>query len=316
MPMNHDQIRMEIDPLYSAIAQEYAPNEFNAGAALFPDVQVFSRSGKIPFWGKEAFMVEDTERAPGTITKRTGLVYSSKTFALIDHAMDAVVAIEDMEEANAVPGIDLAAPNINLTQHKIMLSLEKEKADLSTSVSAYPAGHTATLAGTDRWDDYANSDPQADVEAGINAIEDAEGVTPNTCVMSVKTYRVLKKHPKVIAYVKGIGVEVTKINTRHIAEYLDVDEVTVTKARFTAADGTFQYFWGADVVLAYVNKNPTSNKIRSYGYTFKNKGYPFVKAPWFDKTCDSWIYGTKDCRKPYMTANACGYLLKDVITIS
>lgn len=311
--MNHSQIRLGIDPLLSKHAQSYAPNELVAGNALFPHVPVSSRSGKIPMWGKEAFQIEDTERAPGAITKRTGLAYSAQTFALVDHALNASVAIEDLEEAKAVPKFDLAAPNVNLTQDKILLSLEKEKAELSTDVSVYPAGHSVTLSGTSQWSDYANSDPAADVETAINAIEDAEGVEPNVCVMSTLTFRKLKHHPKVIDYHKGLGVNVTKINGEQLADYLGVEKVVVTKAHYTDENGDNQYFWGKDVVLAYVNPNPTSNKIRSFGYTYQLNGYPFVKKPWFDENSDSWIYGTKDSRKPYLTAAACGYLIKDAI---
>ncbi len=313
MPMNQAQIRMGVDPLLSALAQEYAPNEYNAGNALFPHVPVKSRSGKIPMWGKEAFQIEDTERAPGTVTKRTGIAYSSQTFGLIDHALNAPVAVEDMEEAEAVPSIDLAEPSINITQDKILLSLEKEKADLSTNAALYPASNTITLAGGAQWSDYVNSDPAGDVETAINAIEDAEGVVPNVCVMSTLVARKLRKHTKVIDYIKGIGMNITKVTNAQLADYLGVDEVVITKAHYTDTAGNNQYFWGKDVVLAYVNKNPKSNKVRSYGYTYQKTGYPFVKKPWFDNDSDSFIYGTKDCRKPFLTAVSCGYLIKSAI---
>lgn len=313
MPMNHSQIRLGVDPIYSELAQEYAPNEFTAGNALFPHVQVKSRSGKIPMWGKEAFQIEDTERAPGTVTRRTGVAYSSTTFALIDHALNSPVAVEDMEEAQDVPGVDLVMPAVNITQSKILLSLEKEKADLSTNAALYPAAHTVTLAGGAQWSDYVNSDPAADVETAINAIEDAEGVKPNVVVMSSLVARKLKHHTKVLDYIRGIGVNITKITAAQLADYLDVDEVVITSAHYTDASGNNQYFWGKDVVLAYVNKNPKSNKVRSYGYTYQKNGYPFVKKGWFDENSDSWIYGTKDCRKPFMTAVSCGYLIKSAI---
>lgn len=313
--MNHNQIRLGVNPVLTTLAQEYAPNMFNAGAALFPSVPVKSRSGKIPMWGKEAFQIVDTERAPGTVTGRVGLAYSSLTFALVDHALNSTVAVEDMEEAAATtaPGVDLAQPAVNLTQDKIMLSLEKERADLSTNASVYPAGHTVTLAGNDQWSDYVNSDPAADIETAINAIEDAEGVIPNRCVMSTIVARKLRRHPKVIDYIKGIGMNITQVTNAQIADYLGVDEVVITTAHYTDSSGNNQYFWGKDVVLAYVNPNPTSNKIRSYGYTYQLERYPFVKNAWFDEDSDSWVFGTKDCRKPFLTAASCGYLIKDAI---
>jgi len=313
MPMTHSQIRLGVDPIQSKLAQSYAPNIFNAGSALFPNVPVNSRSGKIPMWGKEAFQIVDTERAPGTVTKRTGLAYSSQTYALIDHALNAPVAVEDMEEAAAVPGIDLATPSVQLTQDKIMLSLEKEKADLSTTVAAYPVANTTTLSGTSQWSDYVNSDPADDFDTASQAIEDAEGVPPNTCVMSVVTARVLRRHPDVIDYVKAIGANLTKVTDQQLADFIGVENLVITSAHYTDTSGANQYFWGKDVVLAYVNQNPTSNKVRSYGYTYNLKGYPFVKQPWFDENSDSWIYGTKDCRKPVLTAAGCGYLIKDAV---
>lgn len=311
MPMNNSQSRLGIDPLLTKLTQKYHPNTFNAGSALFPTVDVQSRTGRIPMWGKEAFQLQDTERAPGTVIKQINFAYSSDTFSLLDHALDSVVPVETMQEAGKVPKINLALPAVQLTMDNILLTLEKEKSDLSTDVGVY-GGNSVTLSGTAQWSD-TNSDPLHDIDVAIAAIEDAEGVTPNVCVMSVLTYRKLKAHPKVQDYCKRTNRNVETLKNSLLAEYFGVDKVVVTTSHYTDANGNNQYLWAKDVVLAYVNHTPLSNQVRSYGYTYRLENMPYVEKAFYDRNRHSWIYGTKDARKPYLTSVSCGFLIKNAI---
>ena len=78
------------------------------GDVLFPVVPVDQRGGKIITFGKEDFRLYATGRAPGSNTRRVQFGHSGGPFALAQHSLEGVVPFEIMQDANAVPGIDMA----------------------------------------------------------------------------------------------------------------------------------------------------------------------------------------------------------------
>lgn len=61
----------------------------------------------------------------------------------------------------------------------------------------YKNNNFVKLTGTDVWSDTVNSDPIADMEAGMDAVEDASGARPSIALMSKTTFGWLKKNDKV-----------------------------------------------------------------------------------------------------------------------
>jgi hypothetical protein len=109
-----------IDPILSEIARGYS-NGAMVGSALFPTVPVGQRGGKIVQFSKEAFRAYATGRSPGANTKRVQFGYSDATYSLEQHALEGVVPFELMEEADAVPGIDLGRGAVEMVQDIIAL---------------------------------------------------------------------------------------------------------------------------------------------------------------------------------------------------
>ena len=104
-----------IDPILSTVAQGYKNAEL-IGSALFPYVPVGQRGGKIITFGKEDFMLYATGRSPGAATKRVQFGYSGSSYALESHSLEGLVPQELMQEAEAVPGINLATNAIAKVQ--------------------------------------------------------------------------------------------------------------------------------------------------------------------------------------------------------
>lgn len=70
-----------------------------------------------------------------------------------------------------------------------------------------PAGHKATLAGTDLWSDTVNSDPLADLEAWQNIMVADQGVRMTRIVSGSGPRNAFRAHPKVREAVFGVNKE-------------------------------------------------------------------------------------------------------------
>lgn len=309
--MTNSQARV-IDPILSTVAQGYKNNEF-IGMKLFPSVPVGQRGGKIITFGREAFRLYSTGRAPGAEVKRIQFGYAGSPFALEQHALAGMVPIENMDEAAAVPGIDLGTGAVQAVQAIIGLRLEYAQAQLATTAGNYSAGNKVTLAGTSQWSDYASgvSDPVNDIEAGKEAIRAKTGKRPNICTIPAAVWAKLRNHPKTIERIKYTGRD--SATTALVAEWFGIDEVVVGDAIYDN-NGTFVDVWGKSVVLAYTNKTGISQGgLPSYGYTYRLGGYPLVEQAYYDKDHKSWIYPVTDEVSPVIAGQDAGYLISAAV---
>lgn len=301
-----------IDPILTEVAQGYQDNEF-IGQYLFPTVQVKQRGGKILSFGKEDFMLYNTARAPGQNTKRVRFGYSGANYALESHSLEGVLEIENMQEAIAVPGIDLGNITVSKTQAIIAKRLEKQQADLATNPANYAAGNKITLSGTSQWSDFSGtSDPIKDVEAGKEAVRKATGKRPNTIVMGAAVFAMLKQHPKVLERIKYTGRDIA--TPELLASLFSVDKVYVGDAVYSTDDGAFVDVWGKSVVLAYTVKAGAAERgVPSFGYTYQLEGYAIVEEPYFDRPAKSWIYPVTDEVAPVIAGATAGYLISNAV---
>lgn len=301
-----------IDPILTSVAQGYQNNEF-VGSALFKVVPVTSRGGKILVFGKEDFMLYNTGRAPGQNTKRVQFGYASGNYSLESHSLEGVLPVENMQEANAVPGIDLGSVTVNKTQDIIALRLEKAQADLATNAANYGASNKVVLSGTGQWSDFTGtSDPVKDVEAGKEAVRRATGKRPNVIVMGASVFAILKQHPKIIDRMKYTGRDIA--TPEILASFFDVAEIKIGDAVYADDAGVFSDVWGKSVVLAYVDAAPANDRGRpTYGYTYQLEGYAIVEEPYLDRSAKSWIYPVTDEVAPVIAGALAGYLISAAV---
>lgn len=298
-----------IDPILTTAAQGYQNSEL-VGGLLFPAVPVTQRAGKILSFGKESFLAYDTARAPGTRVARINLGYSSGSYGIVDHALAASVPEELIQEANAVPGINLAAAAVRTVQDAMRLRLEVEQATLATSTSNYAAGNYVTKSGTGQWSDLTSgvSDPINDVESAKEQVRTVTGKRPNTIVIGAAVWKSLKQHPKIIDRVKYTGRDIPTVEL--LASLFDVQRVVIADAIKSTDAGVFSDVWGKNVIVAYTDVSGAADMGRpSFGYTYQLAGYPFVSAPRYDADFKTWLYDVTDATKPVIASNISGYLI-------
>lgn len=302
-----------IDPILSTIAQGYQNSEMVA-SALFPTVNVNLRAGQIITFGKEAFMLYQSQRAPGENTRRVRFGYAGAPFSLVDYSLEGLVPTEVEQEAQNGPGIDLGAGAVHDVSAIMALRLEKQSADIARTPGNYGANNKITLAGTDQWSDYgAVSDPIDDIAAAIAAVRAATGKRPNTVLMGAAVFDKLKNHPKVIERIKYTGRDVA--TPELLASLFSVQRVVVGDGIYSNDDGTqFIDIWGRDVVIAYTNMAPAqSGGLPSYGYTYQLKGYPSVEEPYYDRNAKSWIYPVTRAEQPVLASASAGFLITNAV---
>lgn len=299
------QVRV-IDPILSRVAQGYRNAEL-VGYSLFPSVPVTASGGQIIEFGKEDFVIEDTQRAPGggVITVEYG--HLGRPYALENHAASGVVPREHLRDAQAVPGIDLGSRAVRRTLKKMLLGLEKQQADLARNASNYASTNKVNVAAAP-WTDKTNGNPTADIETAKNAIRGQVGVMPTTVLLSAKAFAAARAHPLLIDRFKFTGRD--SITADMLAAIWDVQSVKVGGAVLSTA-GTLSDIWGGDVVVAFVPMTVDGMEMPSYGYTYEMEGHPMVEEPWYMDARKSWLYPVTHERIPVLSGISSGYLIQN-----
>lgn len=312
MPQMTPAAARVVDPVLSTIAQGYQNSEMVA-SYLFPTVPVNLRGGNIITFGKEAFMLYASQRAPGENTRRVKFGYAGGTYSLVDYGLEGLVPVEVEQEAMNGPGIDLGAGAIAQVSAIMALRLEKASADIARTAGSYAASNKTTLSGTSQWSDFSGtSDPIKDVQAAKEAIRAATGKRPNTMVLGALVFAMLVQHPKIVDRIKYTGRDVA--TPELLASLFGIARVVVGDSIYANDAGTFADVWGKDVVLAYTQLGDvSSNGLPSYGYTYQLSGYPQVEEPYFDRNAKSWIYPVTRVEAPVMAAATAGYLITNAV---
>lgn len=311
MPQMTNAAARVIDPILTEVAQGYK-NADMVGMALFPYVPVAQRGGKIITFGKEAFRLYNTGRTPGSNTKRVQFGYAGSPYALEQHALEGVVPFEHMDEAAAVPGIDLGAGAVGQTQDIIALRLEAAQAAIATNPANYAAANKITLAGADQWSDFAGSDPIDDIEVAKEAVRAQIAKRPNTIIMGATVFAKLKQHPKIVDRIKYTGRDVA--TTDLLASLFGVKQVMVGDAVYENEAGAMVDVWGKFVVVAYTEMGGMADRGRpTYGYTYRLGGFPVVEQAYQDRNAKSWVYPVTDEVSPVIAGAAGGYLISAAV---
>ena len=310
MPQQNLKQTRVVDPILSEFARGFNQPELVA-RTLFPMVFVPAYGGQVIEFGKEAFRLYNTKRAPGANTKRVQFGYEGKPYSIVPSALEAPVPRERMRDAEQVPGIDLARRAVALTQRALNLEHEWTAAQIARNAANYDADHKVDLAGANRWTD-GSSTPIADLDLGAEAISDSIGIGPNTLVLSGRAWKALRNHPKLLERIKHTGAESVSLEA-FTAMLEDVDNVVVGKARIASGQNdAFSQVWGTDAVLGYVNTNPSPQQEEpSFAYTYAIDGHPMVETPYWDDNAKSWIYGVSFDNSPVLSGMAAGYLIQN-----
>ncbi len=297
-----------IDPILTNVARGYRSAGF-VFSALFPIVPVGQRGGKIIQFGKEHFRLYNTARAPGAQVARIQAGYGEASYALEQHAIEEIVPFELLEEASAVPGVNLGRAAVARGMDIIGLRLEKAAADLARDPARYAAGNTTALSGTSQWSD-PGSDPIQAIENYKETIRSQIGRRPNTLLVSGAVFAALKTNPAIVNRLKYTQREVATAEL--LASLFGLERVVVGDAVFESG-GTMADVWGKDAILAYTDTGSLDAARPSYGYTYRLRNYPIVEQPYAEKSVRSWVYPVIDEVSPVIAGPDAGFLIQNAV---
>ncbi|MFA6571079.1 MAG: hypothetical protein WCT77_07565 [Bacteroidota bacterium] len=271
-----DELRM-VDPVLSTVAQGYSNNSM-VGELLFPTVQVSKLKGKIPVFGKEAFIVRDTSRA---IRAQSNRIPPSDlqlvNFETVER--DIEIAIDYLEEEESPDFWKYEQRITKELMDILLLGREKEIADLVQNTNNYESGLKLVVQAGDAWDDYTltDVDPLLIIKEGMSAVRSRIARYPNTMIIGDAAYNVLMQHPKILDRVKYSGV--SKVTKKILSELTEIPNIEVGLSVYSSDGASFTDVWSDNLILAYVDSREKSSRSEfnpSYGYTFQREGKPEV----------------------------------------
>jgi hypothetical protein len=302
-----------VDPILTDIARGYKQPDLVA-QTLCPLVPVGAYGGQVIEFGREAFRLYGTRRAPGSATKRVQFGFAGKPYAIVPSALEAVVPRELQRDAAQVPKVDLAQRSVTTVLRIMHLEHEFNSAQLLRTAANYDVDHKVTLAGADRWTNAA-SDPVDDVETGREAVRASIGLYPNSAIISARTFKALKTNPSILDRIKygGTSVAPGKVTLQAIAELFEIPNLKIGAAMVaTGQADVLSDVWGNDFVMGYSNVGGTPNAEEpGFAYTYLIDGMPLVEQPYFDNNVKSWVYGVSYDNTPVLSGMAAGYFIQD-----
>lgn len=236
------------------------------GERLFPAVPVRKQSDKYYTFGREAWLPENGDyRGPGTEANEIpGLAVSTDTYYANEHALQMAIPDEERENADSPLSPDRDATE--LLTSKILLGREKAIKDLVTDPTKYATDMTVTLAGTQQWNDYANSTPISDIKKGKYAMHANVFFEPNTAIFPYQVMSVLEDHPEFIERIKYS--ERAVLTPEIIAAIVGLTNVIIPGTGIASGASLIPgYLWGKDVLLAWVPPR-AGLRIPAFGYEF------------------------------------------------
>lgn len=257
------------------------PEELVADEVL-PVVQVDKASNKYPIWSRaDANKVVDAAVGPRDFPAEIYQSLSSGTYTVKPRAIWSPVPNDLLIAADAP--LDLLGTASMDVRGALAKSREIRVATIVMDATKYT--YQSALTGNNRWDvgpSTSTADPLNDILTKM----DLAAVRPNLAVCSSAVWTQLRKHPKVVASVKGIAI--SGAVSGRVAEIDEVSQLifggkgrlVVGNAKYrTSVDGvspeTYDFIWGKGFAMLYQQPGGGIN-IQAWGKTFRHKPISFT----------------------------------------
>jgi hypothetical protein len=302
-----DELRM-IDPVLTTVAQGYTNSNLVA-EALFPTIQVSKLKGKIPVFGKEAFLIRDTYRAIKAQSNR--IPPSDIEFITFEtKERDIEISIDYIEEEESP---DFSRYEQRITKELVdilQLGREKEAADLVQNTDNFNEDLIYEVTENQAFDDYTkNADPILIIRNSAAKMRSLIARYPNTMVIGDKCYQALINHPKLLDRVKYSGI--SKVSKNILSELTDIPNVFVGSAVYSDDGVNFSDVWLDNIILAYVDRSDKALRSEynpSFGYTLQREGKPEIDT-YYENGGKIKIIRNTDNYSIQITAKDAGFLI-------
>jgi hypothetical protein len=304
------QSNVYADAILSGVSVAYQ-NAQHISNEIFPEVQVPDRTGIYFKYGKDKFSAVNDVRAPGTYAQVVPYNLTQATYGpLLDHSLDARIEdeIAGMSSAPLDPAFDATEM---LSEH---LSVSKEVDAFNQVSNTSVVTQNITLSGTDRWDDYSNSDPIGDIRAAVDTVKKAtlKSAKDLTVVLGYEAFSVLRNHPQILERIKYSERGV--ITEEILASVFNVGRVLIGESESNSANmgqtASMSYIWGKNAWVLYSEAKPGIRKV-SFGYTLRKGARQVFRFR--DDRAETNFIRVKDYYQQHIMAADAGYYLATVV---
>lgn len=297
----------QVDPVLTALATGYSNDQF-VGTALMPYATVDKEGGKVPRYGKELFIVYETERSVSADSNLAKLASKSTTdFVLTEHDLGVPVdyreSAEDMDSAER--GANIQAVEGIRMRHEVMV------ADAVQNAANYAADNKVTLAGTDKFS-HASSDPEGVIDDSKAAVRAKVAKEPNTMVIGYTAWRTLKRHPALKAILSDTRSRLVQL--ADLREIFEIENIVIGRGVKVNDKMVQSDIWADNIVMAYVPPpvgGQQDRRVPSFGYTLRRRGMPLTDT--YDREGGKVkVVRHTDIFQPLLLGADAGFLIKAV----
>lgn len=296
------------DAVLTGISIRYTNDAMIADQVL-PVVPV-KKESDIYYTYTRNWRLPQSKRAAGAEANEIDWNVGTGTYTCEEYALKDL--IPDRVRNNADNPLDMDVDGTETLNELVQLGREKRVADIVFAAGTY-GSQTSALAGANRWDDYAGSDPIGDVRTAKATVHAASGKLPNTMIIGYQAYLKLLDHPDVLERIKY--TQKGLITADLLASLFEVDNLLVGKALYDSslegATEALGYVWGKKVALIYAEPSPGIKKV-SFGYQFQSRGFRTKK--WREEGRDGDFIETGEIRDEKIVGASTGYLYTTVIS--
>ena len=271
-----DTLRM-VDPVLTSLAHGYTPINY-IGQFLFPTISVSAQKGRIPLFGKDAFVLRESQRAIRSNSNRIPTMnFETIEFSLKER--DLEVAMDYLEELETY---DLLKYEQKLTADLIdLLALEREKAiaDYVQNPTNFSDDMKLELGDGEGFNTPTGESPLTIIKEGIEQIRRKISRRPNTMVIGIEAYKSIITHSDFVSTIQYVGQ--IQANMRMLREIFEVENIRLGMSVSSNDGSTFEDIWKDNVILAYVDNSESERKSQynpSYGYLFQRNGMPEIDS--------------------------------------
>ena len=259
----------------------------------------------------EGFTVPDTKVGRKSRPNEVSFTATETTSATEDFALEDAIPVTDIQ--NAPKGLNPVDDATLMLTNLIALDREIRVANLLFAEATYQAGKKVVLSGTSQWSDFTNSDPIADITAGLDALI----FRPNIMTVGREAFSVLSRHPEIVKAAHGNAGDSGIAARDDLARIFELDKVLVGEGFVnTAAKGqpiNLVRVWGKHCALSFIDNDSGSNT-PTFGFTASYLGR--VAGSFEDKNI-GMRGGTRvrvgESVKEVITAADLGYFIEDAV---
>jgi len=268
-----NQQRVHIDAPLTNISVAYIQDTKSFIAPyIFPIVPVEKSSDKYYVFPKDSWHRDEAKpRGVGTKAASSGYEISTDNYSCEEYAFRHPVYDRVRDNADSILNLEKNA--VRLATRKGLLKLERLFVEgfFKTGVWSNEVEGNASPSGAqvEFWSDETDGTPVKNVDTGKATILQNTGFEPNTMVVGLEVFNVLKEHPTILDKIKyterGVVTEDLLAQVFGVERFFVAKSIINTAKKGAAANMAFNF--GKHALLMYVNPEP-GPEMPSAGYTF------------------------------------------------